>query len=158
MITCTFEDGNKAETGLRHVVADCLVIRGDEILLAKRTKKLLEAGKWSLVGGFIGHNETIEVGARREILEETGYTVKDLTLLRIIDNPNRPAEDRQNIAFVYCCQVDKKEGSADWESDDQKWFKLSNIPPKDQIAFDHWDNIKLYLKWLEYTFPTPLLG
>jgi len=144
MIKCVFEDGGNAS--LRHVVVDCLVLKGDEILLAKRSKKLLEKGKWSLIGGFVNRDETLEVAAKREILEETGYTVKNVKLLRVIDDPQRPAEDRQNISFVYTCQADKKIGEADWESDEQKWFSLKELPPKQQFAFDHFDNVALYLK------------
>lgn len=99
MLKCTFENGNT--TSLRHVVADVLVLRSDQILLVKRAGKLLETGKWALVGGFIEWDETIEAGARREVLEETGYTVSDLTLLRIKDSPGRPREDRQNISFAF---------------------------------------------------------
>lgn len=155
MINCTFEDGGNAS--LRHTIVDCLVLRGDEILLVKRVGKLLEGGKWGLIGGFIARDETVAEGAQREIHEETGFNVNDLTLLRIIDNPKRPHEDRQNIAFVYFCQADKKDGEADWESDEQKWFKLDNIPPKEEIAFDHYEDIELYKKYLKEKFSLPVL-
>lgn len=154
MITCNFEDGGQAN--LRHTVVDCLVLKNDEILLVKRVGKLLEGGKWGLVGGFVSRDETIVEGAQREIYEETGFKVKDITLLRIIDEPNRPHENRQNIAYVYFCQADKKEGDADWESDEQKWFKLDSLPPKEVLAFDHYDDIELYLKYLKERFSLPV--
>jgi len=137
MIKCEFENGNSAS--LRHAVVDCLILDDDKILLGRRNKKLLEQGKWSLAGGYVERDETLEEAAQREILEETGYEVSDLKLLRIIDNPDRPAEDRQNIAFVYTCRAGKKVGEADWESDEQKWFSLDSLPPKEEVAFDHFD-------------------
>lgn len=130
---------------MRHVTVDCLVLRNEEILLAKRNEKLLESGKWSLIGGFVGRDETLEESAKREIMEETGYKMDKLRLLKVNDSPNRPAEDRQNISFVYTCQALEKIGKADWESDEQKWFNLNNLPSKQEIAFDHFDNIQFYL-------------
>ncbi len=141
MITCKFEDGNKAS--LRHVVVDVLVLKDNQILLVKRTGKLLEGGKWALPGGFVDRDETTKEAARREVMEEAGYKVKDIKRLVIRDNPDRPKEDRQNISFVFTAKALEKTGEADWEVDDQKWFDLDNLPPKEKIAFDHHENIKL---------------
>lgn len=155
MITCKFEDGNEAS--LRHAVIDALVLKGNKILLEKRNRKLIEGGKWALVGGYVERDETLIKALERETLEETGYKIKNIKLLTIIDNPNRPHENRQNIAFVFICQATKKIGNSDWEVEDLKWFDLSNLPPKETIAFDHYQDIKLYLNFLKNKFPLPRL-
>jgi ADP-ribose pyrophosphatase YjhB (NUDIX family) len=147
MITCTFEDGGKGL--LRHVTVDIIVIKNKKILLVKRTGSISDGGKWGIIGGFVERDETIKQAAEREIFEETGWKVKDLTLLRIKDWPDRPHEDRQNIAFVYFCIAMDKKGSADCESDERKWFDLDNLPPRNQIAFDHADDITFYQKYLK---------
>ncbi len=147
MITCNFEDGNKAK--LRHTVVDVLVLKDNQILLEKRNNKLVEGGKWALVGGYMERDETIIDAVKRETLEETGYKIKNIKLLTIIDNPNRPGDDRQNIAFVYTCNVDKKVSESDWEVDELKWFNLNNLPPKNKIAFDHYQDIEIYLNSLK---------
>ena len=144
MIKCAFENGKN--TSLRHAVVDALVIRSNEILLIKREKSLIEGGKWALAGGYVERDETIEQSLLREVYEETGWVVNNIKLLKIIDNPKRPGEDRQNIAFVYICQAVKKTGQADWESDEQKWFKLSELPQKSKMSFDHLEIIKDYFK------------
>jgi ADP-ribose pyrophosphatase YjhB (NUDIX family) len=154
MITCAFEDGNEAL--LRHAVVDTIVIKDNKVLLVKRTAKLLEGGKWGLVGGFVERDETLAEAAAREILEETGWEVKDLTLLAINDKPDRPKEDRQNIAFVYFCTATEKTGEADWESDDQQWFAWSELPEEEQIAFDHAHNIKLYQRYVKESLSLPV--
>ncbi|MFA6897691.1 MAG: NUDIX hydrolase [Patescibacteria group bacterium] len=153
MINCEFENGNKAS--LRHVVVDNLVLKDGKILLVKRTGKLLEGGKWGLAGGYVDRDETVKEAARREILEETGYEVERITLLRIIDAPNRPAEDRQNIAFVHFCDALEKIGVPDDESDEQTWFDLSALPLEEEFAFDHFSDIKLYLEYLQRPFALP---
>ncbi|MFA5749910.1 MAG: NUDIX hydrolase [Candidatus Shapirobacteria bacterium] len=147
MITCNFEDGNKAY--LRHGVVDVLVLKGNQILLEKRNKKLLEGGKWALVGGYIERDETLIGAVKRETLEETGYQIDDIKLLKIIDNPNRPGEDRQNIAFLFVCQAGEKVGKSDWEVDDLQWFDLDKLPSKELIAFDHWQSIQFYIDSLK---------
>ncbi|OGD86546.1 hypothetical protein A2870_01985 [Candidatus Curtissbacteria bacterium RIFCSPHIGHO2_01_FULL_41_11] len=144
MIKCTFENGKG--TSLRHVIVDALVLRDDEILLVKRTRKLLEGGKWAIIGGFLDRDETLVDAVSREVHEETGWRVKNIKLLEVVDNPNRPNEDRQNVAFIYTCQAVEKDGKADWESDEVRWFKLSNLPPKEEFAFDHFEDIQFYLK------------
>jgi len=155
MINCTFENGNKAS--LRHVVIDALVLKDEKLLLVKRVDKLLEGGKWALVGGFADRDENLLETVEREIKEETGYTVKDITFLCVRHNPDRPHEDRQNISFVFFCTALDKVGESDWEVTDQQWFAFDKLPDKDMIAFDHMKNIELYQRYLNNEITIPLL-
>lgn len=155
MLTCTFEDGNEAS--LRHVTVDTLVLKENKILLIKRTGKLLEGGKWGLVGGFVERDETLTEAVAREVMEESGYRVEDIQLLTIRDNPDRPKEDRQNISCVFMCRAIEKVGESDWEVDDQQWFSFEDIPSEEQMAFDHFQNIELYLEYLEKKLNLPII-
>src|SRR5262245_43895771 len=156
MISCSFENGHKAS--LRHVVVDNLVLQSDRLLLVKRADRLSEGGKWGLVGGFVDRDETIKQAVAREIMEETGYEVADITLFRIIDTPNRPNEDRQNIAFVHLCVAGQRTGTPDWESSEVRWFPLSALPEEREFAFDHYSNIRLYQKYLAGGIALPVFG
>ncbi len=151
MINCTFEKGKQAS--LRHAVVDVLVLKEDKVLLVKRAKRLLEGGKWGLVGGYVERDENLHEAAAREIFEETGYRVSNFKLLTIRHNPDRPHEDRQNIAFVFFCEALEKEGEPDDESDAQEWFPLTEIP---ELAFDHTQDVELYLKYKEENFSLPV--
>lgn len=144
MIHCIFENGNKAL--LRHVVVDVLVIKNDKLLMVKRAEQLLEGGKWALVGGYVDRDETTRSAVKREIMEETGYEVHNISILWLNDNPERRNEDRQNISFVFYCESGEKIGTSDWEVEEQKWFAFDNLPPDDQIAFDHKKSIVKYLQ------------
>ena len=145
MISCAFENGNKAS--LRHVTVDILILKDDTVLLVKRTNKILEGGKWSLVGGFVDRDENLKEAVEREIFEESGYRVSGITLLTVNDSPNRPHEDRQNISFVFFCEAEAKEGKSDWEVDDQQWFSFDALPAKEEVAFDHYQNIEKYREY-----------
>lgn len=141
MITCTFENGNVANPGLRHITIPVIVYRQNQVLLGKRGTKngkpISEFGKWGLLGGFFDRDETMIEAARREVMEESGWTIKDPVLFLINDNPNRPMEDRQNVDFIFIAEADEEVGKPDEEVSDLHWFNLDNLPPSDEIAFDH---------------------
>ena len=155
MINCTFEHGNEAH--LRHTVVDIVVVKDEELLLVKRSPKLLEGGKWALPGGFMELGETAAEAARRELLEETGWTARDFLPLMVNTEPDRPGEDRQNVSIVFVCTPDEKTGEADWESTQVKWFPLALLPPAADLAFDHTRYVDLYLKSRKERIITPLV-
>lgn len=156
MISCTFENGDASS--LRHVCVDSLVIKDNKLLLVKRSGKLLEGGKWGIVGGFVERDETLKQAVEREVFEETGYRVNNIQLLTIRDNPDRPHEDRQNVSFVFFCDAGEKEGEADWESTAQEWFSFDSLPDEEHIAFDFYKNIQLYLQYKKENFRIPVLS
>lgn len=156
MINCTFENGNKAS--LRHAVCDVLVLQDGQILLGKRSPKLSEGGKWGLIGGFMERDETIAEGATREVYEETGWEIKNLTLLWIRDNPQDKREDRQNIKFIFFADAVKQTGQPDWENDALQWFPLDDVPPAEALAFDHADSIAAYKEYLKDRTPLPIMA
>lgn len=156
MITCIFENGKKAS--LRHVVVDTIIVKNSRILMVKRAPQFLEGNKWGLVGGFVNRDETLVQAVYRETMEETGYKIESLELFRIVDNPKRPKEDRQNIVFVYTATPAAKVSKADSESTDIRWFSLHNLPGPEETAFDHYQQIQLYLKHLKKPYSLPLFS
>ena len=156
MLTCYFEDGKKVL--LRHVVTDTMLIDNNKILLVKRVPGISNGNKWGLVGGYVDRDEYIEETVVRETKEETGYEIELGKLFRINDNPNRRNEDRQNIAFIFLAKPVKKVGEPDKESSEIRWFDLTKLPREEEFAFDHIDNIKLYLQHLKKPFSLPIIG
>jgi 8-oxo-dGTP diphosphatase len=143
MINCTFEDGNMAS--LRHLTLTAIVCQGNKILLVKRAPHLLEGDKWCFPGGYMNRDETMAEGVLRELKEETGYEGKVLQLFQIIDSPNRPKEDRQNVDVTFLVEVGEKTTEPDSEVDQVQWFNLDDLPPSDTIAFDHGERIQIFL-------------
>lgn len=155
MITCAFEDESPAK--LRHVVTHAIVEKDGCILLGKRAGDILETGKWGLPGGFLDRDETAETGVLRELKEETGWEGEIIALFRINSNPNRPGDDRQNVALEYIVTPIRKVGEPDWEQSRVEWIPINKLFPKDQFAFDHGESIELYLTYRKNPFPLPLL-
>lgn len=155
MFTCLFEDGGKAS--LRHVVVHAIVEKDGALLLEKRTGDILETGKWGLPGGFLDRDETAGEGVLRELLEETGWEGKIISLFRINTNPNRPKEDRQNVAFDFIIKPTRLVGSKDSESSKVEWIPFDKLLKFDLFAFDHGESIKLFLDYRSSRFPIPVL-
>ena len=153
MITCTFENGG---TGLlRHVVLHALVERDGALLLVKRAPHLSEGGKWGLPGGFLDQGENLVEGVLRELMEETGWTGEVVSLLRINSRPDRPREDRQNVAFDFVVRPRARVGAPDAEQTAVEWIPIDRLPPLDTLAFDHGESVALYLKSRGRPAPPP---
>jgi 8-oxo-dGTP diphosphatase len=155
MIECTFENGGRA--ALRHVVVHAIVERRRELLLVKRAARLSEGGKWGLPGGFLDRGESLREGVRRELREETGWDGRVERLLRINSRPDRPREDRQNVAFDFVLTALERIGEADDESSEVAWVPIDELPPLDTLAFDHGDSVRLYLAARDDPAGTPIL-
>ena len=146
MLTCFFE-ASEAPAELRHAVVNCLVISGGQVLLTRRSKKvLIQPDKWCLPGGFVDRDETVAAAAAREAQKETGYSVKIKSLLRINDQPQRRQEPSQNVAFEFIAEPLQKSGRPDKEVSEVKWFDLDFLPSAKDFAFDHLETIKEYKK------------
>lgn len=160
MITCFFEDGNKAKVGLRHVTVGAMLLNKEhsKVCIVKRSSTVISPGMYCVPGGFLDRNENTQQAVLREVLEETGYTGIVLYLLCVKDNPDRAKEDRQNVDFVYVVEAGEKINETDSETAGVEWFELDKIPPEDKWAFDHFSNVKLYRKYLENPFPLPYIG
>jgi 8-oxo-dGTP diphosphatase len=143
MITCTFERGTHAS--LRHVVVHAVVERDGALLLVKRAPHLSEGGKWGLPGGFLDRDERLVEGVLRELREETGWTGEVRGLLRVNSRPDRPREDRQNVAFDFVIAPLAGVGEPDQESSAVEWVSIDRLPPLDELAFDHGETIEGYL-------------
>lgn len=75
----------------------CFIRRRGEVLLLRRSKPP-NAGRWNAPGGRVEPGEAPWQACRREVLEETGLTVRDPEL-RAVLTITRPSE--QIVIFVY---------------------------------------------------------
>ena len=109
-----------------------LIIDNDMVLLGKRDNKVFMGGKWSLPGGFIEFDEDFLSAAHREIMEETGLSIKIISIISVVSNFFLP--DLHTLVIVLLAQ--KKNGLLQ-PGDDMvtlEWFPLSGpFPP---MAFE----------------------
>src|SRR5215470_3634224 len=75
-------------------VGGVVIENGKALLIRRGSEPLL--GQWSIPGGTLELGETILEGIARELLEETGLTVRVLDLIEVFEriNPYSPPETR----------------------------------------------------------------
>jgi 8-oxo-dGTP diphosphatase len=83
------------------LATDCVVFDPfGRVLLVRRGREPC-AGKHALPGGFVKIGETIASACRREVREETGIDVSELTLVGVYSDINRdPRGHIVSVAFM----------------------------------------------------------
>ena len=64
-------------------VGGVIIVEGRALLIRRGSEPLL--GEWSIPGGMLELGETLEEGVARELLEETGLTVRVIELIEVFD-------------------------------------------------------------------------
>ena len=114
-----------------------VVFRNEEVLLVKR-KKAPYKGQWSIPGGKQRLGETVTKAARRELMEETGVEVNELTLIDVIDIIVPDEEGKILYHYIvadYRAHWLSGECSPGDDAQDVQWFnlnKLGSIPLLDK--------------------------
>ncbi|MGQ9846055.1 MAG: NUDIX domain-containing protein [Bacteroidales bacterium] len=105
----------------------------NKVLLIQRKNNPFK-GMWAFPGGFMDINETLIETANRELYEETGIKINELTFFGIYDHPQRDPRGR-TISIVYYALLENiiVPQSGD-DATHAQWFPIKQIPP---LAFDH---------------------
>ena len=64
-------------------VGGVIIDQGRALLIRRGSEPLL--GEWSIPGGTLELGETLQEGAARELLEETGLTVRVIEIIEVFD-------------------------------------------------------------------------
>lgn len=131
------------------VTVDVVIVSTDvrpRVLLIRRKNEPF-AGMWAIPGGFVEMDETLDVAARRELLEETGVRAKTLEQLATFGDPGRDPRGR-TISVVYLARIDAVKENAQGADDatEAAWHPLDRLP---KLAFDHAAILKLARKTLK---------
>jgi 8-oxo-dGTP diphosphatase len=99
-----------------------------KFLLGKR-KNSHGAGEWSLPGGHLEGGESFEACCQREVMEETGMTIKNIVPL-IFTNDLFPKEDKHYVTLFFASDYDS--GNLENKEPDKcegwQWFKINEFP------------------------------
>lgn len=119
------------------VAVDCIIFGFDgkdlKILLIKRGLEP-EAGKWSLMGGFVQNDENLAKATARILKRLTGLKNVYLEELHSFSDPGRDPVER-TISLPYFALIDihkyERQISDEYHAE---WFPLKKIP---KLIFDH---------------------
>lgn len=130
------------------LTADCIVFARKEldfrVLLVQRANEPYK-GKWAFPGGFMNMDETTEEAARRELKEETGLIVDDISQIGTFDRVDRDPRGRV-ITVAYFVVIDGiREVKGGDDAAVARWFSIQNLP---ELAFDHQEIMEVALRKL----------
>ncbi len=112
------------------IAADTIVLNSNkEVLLIKRKNPPYG---WAIPGGFIDYNEKAEDGAIREIFEETGLKLENVTLFGVYSDPARDSRGH-TVSVVYYSSSDMLPKAGD-DAVLASFFSFQSLP---DLAFDH---------------------
>ena len=132
------------------VAVDCIIFGFDgqelKLLLIKRSFEP-EKNKWSLMGGFLKPDETLDEAANRVLNQLTGLEGVYLEQLHTFSDPGRDPEER-TISVAYFALIDIHQYETQLsEAYHAEWFLLNKKP---RLIFDHDDMVRMAQKQLRY--------
>jgi 8-oxo-dGTP diphosphatase len=132
------------------VAIDCIIFGFDgsdlKLLLIQRGF-MPELHKWSLMGGYVDEDESVDAAAIRILHSLTGLSGVYLEQLGTFGEINRDTTER-TISIAYFALIDiaryKQQLSAEYHAE---WFPINNVP---KLIFDHDDMVEQAKKRLQY--------
>ncbi|RPI48727.1 MAG: NUDIX domain-containing protein, partial [Chloroflexi bacterium] len=84
------------------------------------------AGKYVVPGGHVELGESLEAALRREVAEETGLTISDISFVGVQELIHDPAfwQPRHFIFFDYACRTDTPNVRLNDEAQDYLWVTV----------------------------------
>ncbi len=117
-----------------------------KLLLVKRGVEA-DHDTWSLMGGWLQPNETLQQAADRILFELTGLNNVYLEQLFIFGDPQRdPVQRTVSIAYFALVNVPDYEAHIS-HTYDAEWFPIEDLP---ELLFDHAEMVKLATQRLRY--------
>ncbi len=103
-----------------------LILAENQVLLVKRANDPMK-GFWALPAGFVDAEEDPQAAARREVLEETGFTAQIDRLIDVYHTPNDGG--LASIVIAYAGSILSGELHPDDDAEDARWFTQDTLPP-----------------------------
>lgn len=131
---------------------------GEIAFVKRRPDEPAEGGKLALPGGYVELGQRLADAAETEVREETGHLIVPKTLGRfaIMDGPTtlpgRTNENGLNVVHVFTAQAGEKVQEHDDEVTGILWVRQDNLPPREQVAFGHYDLVAMWLRHQEQPF------
>lgn len=141
-----------------YVSVDCIIFGFHEgkisLLLLKRNFEPAK-GEWSLMGGFVQEDESIDDAARRVLADLTGLTDIYMEQVEAFGSLGRdPGERVISVAYYALINIDDYDREL-VKKHNAFWVSLDELP---EMVFDHDDMVAMALKKLRQKASTRPIG
>ena len=131
-----------------YVSVDCIIFGFDKgslkLLLLKRNFEPAK-GQWSLMGGFVQKNESVDEAAQRVLKELTGLENVYMEQVGTYGEIHRDPGERV-ISVAYSAPINLNESATEpMGRYNASWTDMNAIPP---LIFDHHDMVERALAWI----------
>lgn len=141
-----------------HIAVDCVILTYDDnqlkLLLYPRNIEP-QLGNWSLMGGFVDGNETLEDAARRVLKQTVGLNNIFLEQVQGFSAPNREPNDRVISIAFYAMIANNSYNRQLVDEHKGKWWPLAELP---NLIFDHKEMVDRALIKLQHKASHELIG
>lgn len=141
-----------------HVAIDCIILafqRGEMKLLLQQRDFEPHKGTWSLMGGFVEENESLDDAAKRILAELTGLKSVFMQQVNAFGSVNRDSEARViSIAYYALLNLDKYNPELN-RRNNAYWENVNNLP---KLLFDHEEMVTQALSILRNKISIDPLG
>ncbi|TAN11853.1 MAG: NUDIX hydrolase [Chitinophagaceae bacterium] len=132
------------------IAVDCIIFGFDgehlKLLLIKRGFEP-EKGKWSLMGGFVQSEESLDEAANRILRQLTGLEGVYMEQIETLGDPERdPVERTLSVAYFALIDIHQYETHISGEYQ-AEWFPINKYP---KLIFDHSNMVESARKRLRY--------
>ena len=119
-----------------------IVSDSEKILLVRRTIEPFN-GLWSLPGGFVEYDETVEEALTREVEEETGLKIRPKQIFDVFSHPLR-SPLKHVVTICYLADVLSGSLKSSNENLEARFFSANEVPSR--LAFDNHEMVEKYMK------------
>lgn len=120
---------------------------GEELKLLLVKRGIEDEDAWSLMGGWIQPDESLEQASNRILFELTSLTDIYLEQLHTFGNPSRdPVERTVSVAYFALINVEDYDHKIS-KSFQAQWFSMQELP---KLLFDHGSMVEMAINHLRY--------
>lgn len=120
---------------------------GEELKLLLVKRGIEDEDGWSLMGGWVQPDESLEQASSRILFELTNLTDIYLEQLHTFGNPTRdPVERTVSVAYFALINVEDYDHKIS-SSFEARWFSMQELP---KLLFDHGSMVEMAIQHLRY--------
>ena len=117
------------------VVTVFLMHEGKVLILRRSDKVRTMKHKWAGISGYIEGNENVLERAYKEICEETGFSSKEIELVKTAEPLEVPDKELDTLWIVHphLFKTMRTAVKLDWEHDQYRWIEPAEITNHDTV-------------------------